>query len=78
MGGRITVQLVSSFARLDQTKKGKFCFFICNEAVESKLVKLETKPYSDPSPNSECFLAFLTLVHYQNQTLTNDLQTNRA
>ena len=32
----------SSKTRLDLTEKGKLLFFICSEAVESKLVKLET------------------------------------
>ena len=36
-------QLVSSLTRLDLTKKEKLLlFFICSEAVESKLVNLET------------------------------------
>ena len=41
VGGRITVQLVSSLTRLDLTKEENM-FFVCNEATESKLVKLET------------------------------------
>ena len=39
---RITVPLVSILARLDLTKKEKYFLFVCSEAVESKLVKLET------------------------------------
>ena len=42
LGGRITVQLVSSLLRLDLTKEENMLFFVCSEAVESKLVKLET------------------------------------
>ena len=42
MGGRITVQLVSSLARLDLTNKKSMVLFVFSEAVESKLVKLET------------------------------------
>ena len=38
---RITVPLVSILARLDLTKK-EFFLFVFSEAVESKLVKLET------------------------------------
>ena len=43
VGGRITVQLVSSLTRLDLTRK-KICYFVFvpSEAVESKLVNLET------------------------------------
>ena len=42
VGGSITVQLVSRFKRLDLTKQENMLFFVCNEAAESKLVKLET------------------------------------
>ena len=42
VGGHITVQLVSSLLRLDLTKEENMLFFVCSEAVESKLVKLET------------------------------------
>ena len=41
VGGRITVQLVSDLTRLDMVNEEKM-FFVCSEAVESKLVKLET------------------------------------
>ena len=40
--GRIFVWLVSSFTRLEVTNEGKTLLFVCGEAVESKLVKLET------------------------------------
>ena len=35
-------QLVSSETRLDLTKEENILFFVCSEAAESKLVKLET------------------------------------
>ena len=41
-GGRINVQLVTTLARLDLTNKENILLFVCNEAVESKLVKIET------------------------------------
>ena len=41
VGGRITVHLVSSLTRLDLTEDEKM-FFVCPEAAESKLLKLET------------------------------------
>ena len=41
-GGRITVRLVSSLTRQDLTQKENMLLFLCSEAVESKLVKLET------------------------------------
>ena len=53
MGERITVQLVSSLTSLDLTNKENALFFVCSEAAESKLVKLET---SCTSPNFECSL----------------------
>ena len=40
--GMITVQLVSSLTRLDFTSKESMLLFVCSEAVDSKLVKLET------------------------------------
>ena len=40
--GRITVQLVFSLARLNMTKIENMWLLVCREAVESKLVKLET------------------------------------
>ena len=42
IGGRITVWLVSSLTRLDLTKNENMLLFVCCEAIESKLVKLET------------------------------------
>ena len=56
--GRITGQLVSSLTRLDLTKKGKVLFSTCSEAVESKLVKLETSHTVILPPNSECSLHY--------------------
>ena len=42
VGGRITVQLVSGLTRLELTKKENLLIFVCSEAVESILEKLET------------------------------------
>ena len=42
VGRRIAVQL-SSLTRLDLTNKDNMFFFVGSEAVESKLVKLETR-----------------------------------
>ena len=42
IGGRITVQLVSSLTRLDLTKKENMLLFVLSEAVQSELDKLET------------------------------------
>ena len=42
VGGRITVRLVSSVTRLVSTKKENMWSLVCSEAVESKLVKLDT------------------------------------
>ena len=42
IGGSKTVQLVSSLTGLDLTKKENMLLFVCSDAVESKLVKLET------------------------------------
>ena len=42
VGGRITECLVSSLTRLDLTKEETMLLFVCCEAVESKLVKVET------------------------------------
>ena len=43
VGGRITVRLVSSLTRLNLTKEeNNMLLFVSSEAVESKLVKLET------------------------------------
>ena len=53
VGGRITVQLVSSLTRLDLTKKEIILYFECSETAESKLCKTGDQPYSDTSPNSE-------------------------
>ena len=42
VGVSVTVQLVSSLTRLELTKKENMLLFVCSEAVESILVKLET------------------------------------
>ena len=44
VGGRITVQLVSSLTRLDLTKEENMLFFVCSETAKSKLVKLRYFP----------------------------------
>ena len=41
VGGRITVDLISSLTRLDLTTEENMLLFVCSEAVESNLVKLE-------------------------------------
>ena len=61
--GRITGQLVSSLTRLDLTKKGKVLFSTCSEAVESKLVKLETSHTVILPPT----VSVLWLDHYTNR-----------
>ena len=40
--GSITVKLVSSLTRYDLTKEENMMVFVCSEAVEPKLVQLET------------------------------------
>ena len=40
--GSITVKLVSSLTRFDLTKEENMMVFVCSEAVEPKLVQLET------------------------------------
>ena len=45
-GGRITVKVVSSLTSLDLTNKENMLLFACSEAVEIKLVKLETRTRS--------------------------------
>ena len=42
VGGRITVRLVSSLTSLDLTQEENMLLFVCSEADESNLVKLET------------------------------------
>ena len=42
VGGRITVQMPSRLTRLALTKKENMMLFVSSEAVESKLIKLET------------------------------------
>ena len=45
------VLLVSSLTRQELTKKEQMLLFVCSEAIESKLVKLETgHRYTDTSP----------------------------
>ena len=46
----ITVCLVCRFTRLDLTKQENMLLFLCSEAVESKLVKLETSRTVSVSP----------------------------
>ena len=50
IGGRITVQLVSSLTRFDLTKGENMLLFVCSEAVVYKLVKLKTKHTVIPDP----------------------------
>ena len=45
IGGRITVWLVSSLTILDMPKEENM-IFVCSEAVESNLVKLETSHHT--------------------------------
>ena len=47
---------VSSLSRLDLTKEENMLFFVCSEAAESKLVKLETSHTVILPPNGECSL----------------------
>ena len=63
VGGRITVQLVSSSKRLELTKKENVLLFVCSATVESKLVKLDTSSTvilfacvgcSQPTPIGKC------------------------
>ena len=41
LGGRITLHLVSRLTTFDLTKTEIMCLFVCSEAGEAKLVKLE-------------------------------------
>ena len=64
VGGRITVRLVSSLTRLNLTKEeNNMLLFVSSEAVESKLVKLETcQTVILPPPNSEGSLPPMTVL----------------
>ena len=71
VGGRITVQLLSSLTRLDQKQRKKICcLFVCSEAAPYKIVKLQTS----------CTVILplsASIICYQNVTFQRRRRTRR-
>ena len=59
--------MVSSLTRLDLTNKENLLFFVCSEATESKLVKLETSHtvILAPMVNDHCLNLTTSKVHFK-------------